>query len=268
MPVRPRTLVPAFLPLTALALTGCGTDPTQALPDPVEEPAAHWAYGDGVDAPAHWGELSEDYALCADGSHQSPVDLPAAVPAADGTTRIEVAAASGVIADTGHTFQLTIGAAGDGTGLAHDGERYDLVQVHFHTPSEHTVDGEPADAEFHLVHQNQDGDVLVVGLMAQEGDATPALRPFLDAVDAGKETTADLDLPRILPEESSAYSYGGSLTTPPCTEEVDWLVLEQQITLSPAQLAVLTGAENPNARPTLPLGDREIDGTTLEFVAD
>ncbi|MBE1877914.1 carbonic anhydrase [Myceligenerans pegani] len=279
MSVRTRTIVPAVLLFAVTGLTACAADPAPAPPAQEAEEAApdaeevHWSY-DGEEGPAHWGELTDDFALCVDGSHQSPVDLPAEVPDSDHETHLEVEDTEGVVADTGHTFQLTV--ADGGTGLTYDGENYDLVQMHYHVPSEHTVEGDAADVEFHFVHQSADGGVLVLGLMGEEGEETPAMQPFIDAVNAEHDTDTDeeadtddegtetgLDLSTILPDDSSAYSYEGSLTTPPCTEGVHWLVLEERISLSPEQLEVLTGAEDHNARPTQPLGDREIDGTEV-----
>ncbi|GAB3158289.1 carbonic anhydrase family protein [Myceligenerans halotolerans] len=281
MSLRTRTVVPVVLLFTVAGLTSCSTNPVTSPPaEDTEQPAhgqedVHWAYGDGDHDPAHWGELDDAFALCADGSRQSPVDLPAEAPDSDDEIHLEIEDTEGVVADTGHTFQLTVGE-GDGTSLTYDDEEYHLVQMHYHVPSEHTVEGDPADVEFHFVHQSEDGGVLVLGLMAEEGEATPAMQPFIDAVNAGDETDTDeeadtddegtetaLDLSTILLDDSSAYSYGGSLTTPPCTEGVHWLVLEERITLSPEQLEVLTDAEDHNARPTQPLGDREIEGTDV-----
>ncbi|WP_460756429.1 carbonic anhydrase [Myceligenerans cantabricum] len=293
MSIRTRTLAPAVLLLTVAGLTGCTADaPSDDGPAEAAEPAGddgseedqpeevHWGYGD--DGPARWGDLSDEYALCADGSHQSPVDLPAEVPAAGDETLIEVDDAEGVVADTGHTFQLTLGGAdgggpdgdeeeddedggGGGTSLEYDGDEYHLVQMHFHVPSEHTVADDPADVEFHFVHQNADGDLLVLGLMGDEGDETPALQPFVDAVGADEETDTGLDLSDVFPRGSAHYSYDGSLTTPPCSEDVHWIVLEDRVTLAPEQLAVLTGAEDHNTRPTQPLTDREVEGGEATF---
>lgn len=276
MSVPARAFTPAVLLLAVAGLTSCGGVPVSSPPapantverpqEPAPEPGAdrvHWAY-DGDDGPTHWGELSDDFALCADGSHQSPVDLPARVPHGGGRTDVQVGDAEGAVADTGHTFQLTVND-GAGTSVIHDQVTYDLVQMHYHVPSEHTVAGDPADVEFHFVHRSPDGGVLVLGLLAEKGDKTPAVQPFIDAVRADEQTETDLDLSRMLPGESPAYSYEGSLTTPPCTEGVQWLVLQERITLSSGQLAVLTRAEDHNARSTHPLGDREVDGTDLRF---
>lgn len=227
---------------------------------------AHWSY-EGETGTDHWGELSDEYALCADGSRQSPVDLPARVPAVVGDdVEFEVGDAAGVVEDTGHSFQLPV-ENGDGTGVEYDGEDYDLVQVHFHTPAEHTVEGDAADIEFHLVHATAAGELLVLGLMGDEGAATPALDPFVAAVGAGSE--AELELAAILPRNSAAYVYDGSLTTPPCSEDVHWIVLEERVTLSAEQLDALTGAgHDHNARPTAPLGAREVEGAETTFTEE
>ncbi|GAA1864378.1 carbonic anhydrase family protein [Myceligenerans crystallogenes] len=273
--VRHRVPRLAALSVVVVGLAGCAaggsapgagdsavpvTGETAAAPVAADE--AHWSY-EGQTGPAHWGELSDEYALCADGSHQSPVDLPARVPATGERVEFEVDEVEGVVEDTGHAFQLPADE-GEGTSLGYDGEEYELVQMHFHTPSEHTVEKDPADIEFHFVHANERGELLVLGLLGDEGAETPALRPFVEAVDGGPE--AELDLAGLLPEGSAAYVYDGSLTTPPCSEDVHWIVLEDRVTLSAEQLGTLTGAgHDHNARPAAPLGDREITGGTATF---
>lgn len=255
-----------------VGLAGCGAAeagadpaPTEVSEPPAEEP--HWSYA-GEEGPEHWGDLSDAYALCADGSRQSPVDLPAEPPATGSATTVEVGDAHGVVADTGHTFQFTADDDGAGTGLAYDGSEYELVQMHYHIPSEHTVEEEPADVELHFVHRNDDEELLVLGVLVDEGRATPAMQPFADAVHADAETHTDLDIASILPEDSAAYVYDGSLTTPPCSEDVHWIVLQERITVSTEQLETLSHGAHGNARPVQPRGDREITGSDVTFAAE
>jgi carbonic anhydrase len=248
-----------------VALAGCtaapaATDSSAADSEAVE---VSWAYA-GDTGPAGWGALDAEFATCGTGTRQSPIDLPA--PAADDTAEefdgaaLSAVAASGSVVDTGHTFQFVPEEAEDAASrVEFDGDEFELLQMHVHTPSEHTVGGVPAPAEFHLVHEDDDGDLLVVGVLAADGAESAAWDPFVSAVAAGGSATTELDLPALLPDDLGFAAYEGSLTTPPCSEDVQWMVLSTPVELSTAQLAALTGATPGNARPVAPLGDREID---------
>jgi carbonic anhydrase len=262
-----------LLPLTVLplllagTLAGCAT-PDQKSSSPTTTPsstAPHFTYS-GEDGPTHWGDLSADWKTCSTGAEQSPIDLAATT---DGTPDLE-AAYPGQVAfeavDNGHTVQVS--PAGDAS-VTSGGTSYSLAQIHFHAPSEHEIDGKKADAEFHLVHSDADGQLLVVGVLAHAGAESTAWAPFDAAVQAAADdthegsstsatTAGQIDLGALLPKDLDHYSYEGSLTTPPCTEGVQWRVLETPVELSSEQIARLRRAHDENARPIQPLNDRSV----------
>ncbi len=161
-----------------------------------------------------------------------------------------------VVSNTGHTLQAGYGS---GSTIGVDGTRYDLIQFHFHTPSEHTIDGEHAAAELHLVHQD-DGNLAVVGVLVEEGAASEAVAPVLedppDAEGEQREPETPVDAAGLLPEGHATFRYDGSLTTPPCSEGVRWMVMTEPVTWSAEQLTAFTDLYDGSNRPTQPLHDR------------
>jgi carbonic anhydrase len=235
-----------------VASTGDAGAPTTEVPE------FHY---DGEAGPEHWGELSEAWATCADGSMQSPIDIADPEPADLDPIELDYAAADATAHDTGHTIQVDVAP---GSTMVLEGTSYDLVQMHFHAPSEHVIGGETAAAEMHFVHRADDESLAVLGVLVEEGDATDAWDPVLDAIgEAGPEDGDAVDLPdldpsSLLPGERTSIRYEGSLTTPPCSEGVRWSVLTEALELSAAQIGALTDRYEGNARPAQPLRDREI----------
>ena len=215
-----------------------------------------WGYRGDI-GPAHWGALDPAFAACAQGSEQSPVDLTEAQPSQQPSVAFDYVRLAGEVVNNGHTIQVNLGR---GSGITVDETRYELVQFHFHGGSEHTVDGLRFPTEMHLVHQNGDGQLAVVGVLLREGDANEALAPVWELMPALRAAAApmpvSLDLMALLPENRSAWRYAGSLTTPPCTEGVSWLVMTQPVTLSAAQIATFNALYDGNYRPVQPLNDR------------
>ncbi|WP_146247758.1 carbonic anhydrase, partial [Curtobacterium sp. MCSS17_006] len=212
-----------------------------------------WSY-EGAGAPQHWGALTDEYGTCGTGEQQSPIDLPAARGGAD-LDLVGSGAVRGLTADNGHTVQFT---AGDGASTTIAGTDLDLVQMHFHAGSEHTVEGDPADAEFHFVHADDRGALTVIGVLAERGAHNPAYESYLAGATAGAGRESTVDIESMLPASRSFATYEGSLTTPPCTEGVRWIVLEDPIELGADQLADLEAAHVENARPVQQLGDRTV----------
>nr|WP_314841429.1 carbonic anhydrase family protein [uncultured Microbacterium sp.] len=262
-----RHTAPALLTLAGLAgvalLTGCTSLTTSAEPEHAAAP--HWSY-EGEDGPDHWADLSGDNETCGGGTAQSPVDLAATTPAEGGPSfTIRSDAAESTSADNGHTVQITPGTTA--STIDFEGDDYALLQTHFHVPAEHTVSGERADAEFHFVHSDDDGNLVVLGLLANAGEADADWDAYIDAVDnEGEDVT--LDVSSLLPAGLDAYAYEGSLTTPPCTEGVQWLVLAEPVELGAEQLKVLADAHGHTARPLQPLGDRNVHRGAGTLVAD
>lgn len=249
--------ITSALTVAAVALVGCAPAGSEPSPTSVAEPA-HWSY-DGDSGPASWSEVDADFEACAAGTNQSPIDLPATVPAA--TTSIELNAdqAEGDVFDTGHAVEFE--SDGDGETLDFASEEYSLQQLHAHVPSEHTVNGQPAAAELHLVHADAAGDLLVLGILVTEGEASAALAPFIEAAThVEDEEEVALDISAVLPASLENYEYSGSLTTPPCTEGVQWVVMGTPISMSAEQIETLEGAHSHNARPTQPVGERVVVG--------
>jgi carbonic anhydrase len=246
-----------------LIVVACGADdeqPTPSSPTPTVPASSgeqlHWSYV-GESGPDEWGELSPDFVACEAGDHQSPIDLADAqrVDVPDIQFLYEPAAYQ--VINTGHTIQAN---AADAGGITVDGQHYELVQFHAHVPSEHTMDGEPADLEVHLVHQSSTGEAAVVAVLMNEGAANTALAealsPSLSA--GGTAAVSSLDAAGLLPTNHLTYRYDGSLTTPPCTEGVRWLVLQQHGSVDAATVDSFSSLFGPNARPVQPLHAREL----------
>ena len=220
----------------------------------------HWGYA-GEAGPAHWGELDPKFSTCAAGLNQSPIDIASTIEAELAPLDIAYTSAGNEILNNGHTVQVNVAP---GSTLTVDGKTFALKQFHFHTPSENTIDGKPFAMEAHLVHADAEGHLAVIGVMFEEGEANPTIGALWQAMpqEAGaKQSLADpVDPAALLPEGRDYYRFNGSLTTPPCTEGVRWLVMKTPLTISKAQVvafaAAVHGANNRpvqsvNARPVL-----------------
>ncbi len=220
----------------------------------------HWGYG-GDEGPENWGALSPEYALCADGSAQSPIDIREASEVALVDIEFSYGESANTIYNNGHTIQVNIDS---GSGIIYNGIAYNLLQFHFHAPSEHTINGEAAPMEIHFVHQDPNsGNLAVVGILLVEGASEhAAYAPVFENLPAEvgePEALGDaLALADFLPERQGYYTYQGSLTTPPCSEIVRWLLLDAPVELSAGQIAAYESLYANNARPAQPLGKRDL----------
>lgn len=219
---------------------------------------AHWEY-QGQAGPEKWGDLAEEFATCKTGKSQSPIDLTGAIDADLPKLSFDYKAVSLKVLNNGHTIQVDQKGAGKAKV---DGKDYDLLQFHFHDPSEHAVAGKDYPMELHLVHKSAEGHLAVVGVMIKEGKENAALKTAWEnmpekggeekAVNGAKINPADM-----LPKGSrDFYRYYGSLTTPPCSEGVLWTVLKDPIEMSAAQIDKFKTLVHENARPVQPLNDR------------
>jgi carbonic anhydrase len=209
----------------------------------------HWGY-EGEEGPEHWGTLSPENSACSAGSQQSPIDIRGAIKAEIPDLATEWRR-GGTILNNGHTIQVK--AAG---GTLHRGDKtFDLVQYHFHAPSEHLVDGKNFPMEAHFVHKNAETGALgVLGVFFVPGAANPTFASLAAKFpqNAGEETQLDsVDPKGLLPTSLKYWSYEGSLTTPPCSEIVDWMVAMEPIEVDPADIKKFTGLYSMNARPAL-----------------
>ena len=252
-----------FLGHASAALCLCGVCASVSPVQAEEHAAGHWSYG-GEGGPDQWGQLSPEYAACRLGKEQSPVDLRGAIPAAlpDPATAWKTIPLK--VLNNGHTIQVD---GVEGGTLILDGISYELLQFHFHHPSEHLIDGKPAAMEIHFVHKSQDGNLAVLGVMVVEGMPNPVLETIWSVMPTtpGETVTGAglIDFRPLLPADPTTYRYAGSLTTPPCSEVVQWVVYRKAITASDVQIRRFATMFPNNARPVQPLGRRKLLLDTL-----
>jgi carbonic anhydrase len=212
--------------------------------------ASHWSYA-GKGGPANWGRLDKSYTACSLGKDQSPIDIRGArYDKSLKPIEFHYMAVEAEVVNNGHTVQVNLPA---GSYVLVDGHRYDLVEYHFHHPSEEAVKGKLSDMDVHLVHRDAEGKLLVIAIRLNEGRANAAIAALWAAmpVKAGdrKKTTDYVNPAGLLPADRNYWSYEGSLTTPPCTEGVRWLVFEQEVELDRTQLRNFGALYPHNARP-------------------
>lgn len=222
--------------------------------------AHHWSYS-GDTGPAHWGELSPDYAACSQGKQQSPVDITHAEHAKLPVIEFNYKPSSLDVINNGHTIESDYEP---GSSITIDGKTYNLVQFHFHHMSENAVNGEHFPLEGHLVHKSADGKLAVVAVFFKEGPANSAIETVWahmpkTAVNENKPKGLKVDASQLLPENREYYTFPGSLTTPPCTEGVTWLVMSHKMTASKEQIAAFAVLDPNDARPVQPLNGRKIE---------
>ncbi len=219
---------------------------------------AHWGY-EGAVAPQFWGQLDPAYAACSLGKNQSPVDITNAVPQTLPPIEFHYRSSRLRIVNNGHTIQVNYDP---GSYISVAGVRYELLQFHFHTPSEHTFGGKFADLEAHLVHRNPEGQFAVIGVAFYVGVHNGTLQPLWEVMPAteGPEQAfpTTVNAFDLLPVVRLTYRYSGSLTTPPCSEGVFWAVMTTSLTLSRAQLNAFAAIFPHNNRPVQPLNGRVI----------
>eukprot|EP00286_Rhodomonas_abbreviata_P006805 CAMPEP_0181325138 /NCGR_PEP_ID=MMETSP1101-20121128/20755_1 /TAXON_ID=46948 /ORGANISM="Rhodomonas abbreviata, Strain Caron Lab Isolate" /LENGTH=421 /DNA_ID=CAMNT_0023433405 /DNA_START=6 /DNA_END=1271 /DNA_ORIENTATION=- len=264
--------------------------PETPAPQPI-----HWGYGDGPNGPAHWGEINAKYETCATGKEQSPINFELNIkdaalpslgwefPASSGVSAVKGASSKlGREFYNGHTFEVEdVG----GPTLLLDGTTYALQQFHMHTPSEHKVAGKHFDMEMHFVHSAEvDGQtkLAVVAVFFQTGDSTPSeikklLGTLPQVTDTPQAHVDDFEFKGLaqavlvgsvpskleaadafVPNFKNYFKYGGSFTTPPCTEGVTWVVFKNAVNIEAADLQAVQGLEGKNNRPVQPLNGREV----------
>ena len=221
----------------------------------------HWDY-DGANGPASWGKLKPEFNLCAIGKRQSPINI-------DESTTLQGPAeplafsynpSNGTVVNNGHTIQVDV--QGNNT-LTVRGSAYRLVQFHFHTPSEEQINFKRYPMVAHLVHRNDEGQLAVVAILLQEGNPSILIDKVwtympLDAGDKVGMPPALLDLNELLPVDQRYFQFMGSLTTPPCSENVLWMVMKQPVQISRMQYRLFTQLYPNNARPVQPINGRPI----------
>ena len=219
------------------------------------EGAAHWSY-EGHGGPGDWGSLDQTYKACSIGSQQSPVDLKGPLPAQVGALHIDWRPEAYTILNNGHTIQANV-TNKDTVKLGDT--VYELKQFHFHHPSEHAVKGERRSMEIHFVHAHPNGNLAVVGVFVTAGARNAEFAKIIAAApttEGEKTLRAPINPNRLLPKNRIRFRYEGSLTTPPCSEVVDWNVFEHPIEADEADIARFKAIFPMNARPIQTTGRR------------
>ncbi|MEM6399720.1 MAG: carbonic anhydrase [Cyanobacteria bacterium P01_D01_bin.116] len=231
--------------IAASSLFGCSS-----LTSASKEKGKTWGYI-GEKGPENWGNLSSDFDACQTGNNQSPLNLESAVDADLPELKINYKDSPLRIINNGHTIQVNYQS---GSFLTLDDKRYELIQFHFHHPSEHKVEGEALPMELHLVHKGEKGNLAVIGIFLKEGKTNPTLQKVWQVMPMKKgreKTISDLNInaSNLLPEDKDYYRYFGSLTTPPCSETVNWIVLKEPVEISSPQVKKFAQVFPMNARP-------------------
>ncbi len=242
-------------------LAGCGGgDEGQPADTPAEKPAA-FGYS-GANGPSHWASLDPAYKECSAGRRQSPIDLKDAKRTALPKIDFAYRPAEVKLENNGHSVEAEPAPS---SKIEIAGTEYALKQFHFHAPSEHRLDGRALPLEFHFVHEADGGGLVVLGVLVEEGRSNPAFSRLVDALprEEGERlsTEGKVSTLNLLPEAAgtaSRWSYGGSLTTPPCTEGVRWEVFEDPIEMSRAQIDRYTAVYSDTNRPVQPLNGRRL----------
>ena len=221
-----------------------------------------WSYK-GETGPEHWGLLSEDYVLCCKGTKQSPIDINNILVSDIDDLGFNYLPSNINILNNGHTVQINYDS---GSSITIGNKEYQLLQFHFHTPSEHTIAGKLADAEVHFVHAHKTDagqtELVVIGVMVYEGEENSAFKDIIANLpkQAGGKFSieASVNADNLMHSNRQAYCYEGSLTTPPCTEGVNWNIMVESISMSRKQLDALNIVLHNNNRPLQALNGRKI----------
>lgn len=220
-------------------------------------PEHSWDYGELL-GPSHWGDLNPQFASCKTGRQQSPIDIRSTQKSDLPPLRFDYQPSPLRIIDNGHTIMVNFRAE---SLISVAGKKYVLKQFHFHRPSEEQFNGQAFAMSIHLVHADLTGRLAVVAVLLQEGEENPLLNDLWKELPQQQEQEIRLDdmqidPSRILPSDKGYYSFSGSLTTPPCTENVAWFVLKNPTTASAKQIERFSQRYPNNARPIQPLYDR------------
>jgi carbonic anhydrase len=238
------TIVVVFLCMTSIVLAG---------------EKAHWGYS-GHEGPEHWGKLDPEYALCSDGKNQSPVNLTGMIESDLPPITINYKSGGNEIVNNGHSIQVNYKP---GSTIKVNGNEFELQQFHFHSPSENTIEGQSYPMEAHFVHADKDGNLAVIAVMFEAGEKNAELEKAWAHMpeNAGEkgELPLSVDANILLPHDQDYYRFNGSLTTPPCSEGVWWLVMKDFQSASKEQIAKFANTmHHLNNRPLQPVNARAI----------
>lgn len=209
----------------------------------------HWSY-EGETGPANWGKINSAWGKCGSGNRQSPIDIRDGMKVELEQIVFDYKPSSFAVTDNGHTIQVDVAG---GNMMAIGGRQYELVQFHFHRPSEERINGKSFEMVVHMVHKDPEGKLAVIAVLLERGKAQSTIQTVWNNLPLEKFDTVTpsivLDVNDLLPEKREYFTYMGSLTTPPCTEGVLWLVMKQPMQAAPAQMALFSRLYPLNSRP-------------------
>lgn len=265
-PIDPAVVSPQasrqYIRARAVALTG--RPPPTAMPkaDPMRhEGPLSWAY-EGAGGPQAWGKLQPEFSLCASGKRQSPINIEESQTLRGPAEPLQFSyqPSNATVRHDGHTIEVNV--VGD-NALTVRGSTYKLVQLHFHHPAEERVNNQGFAMVVHLLHKNEQGQFAMLAVLLEPGEANALINKVwtympLDKGDQVPMPTGMLDLNELLPKDQRYYQFFGSLTTPPCTEDVLWLILKQTATASKEQIKLFSQLFPNNARPLQAINGRPV----------
>ena len=219
-----------------------------------EKHAAHWEY-EGAMGPENWGK---EFPTCGKGRSQAPLNIKGPFEKVRFSVAPDYKQGQLKIVNNGHTIQVNVPV---GSKIRIDGRAYDLLQFHFHRPSEEHIDGKPSAMVVHFVHKNLEGELAVLAVMLREGNENPGIKTLWTHAPPkeGPEVVPDgvmFNPANLLPREMDFFHYDGSLTTPPCTEKVKFFILKSQVNIAKEQVSDFPF--KMNARPIQPPNGRPI----------
>ena len=216
---------------------------------PVGDAAAHWSYA-GNGSPDTWGAMKPEFSKCSSGTRQSPIDIRDGIHVDLEPVQFDYRPTPFRVVDNGHTVQVNVGP---GNWIEVTGRRYELVQFHFHRPSEERINGRQFDMVAHLVHKDLEGRLAVVAVLLDRGPAHPLVQSVWNNLPLEKReevaARGSINLADLLPADRGYFTYMGSLTTPPCSEGVLWMVMKTPVPLSTEQIDIFARLYPMNARP-------------------
>lgn len=224
-----------------------------------KDPTHSWDYSQKA-GPKHWAELNPEFATCKLGHQQSPIDIRETKKADLPPILFDYKPSPLRIIDNGHTVEVDYAS---GSSISVGGKTYQLIQFHFHHPSEEQIHGKKSELEMHLVHSDAEGHKAVVAVLINSGRSNDFLQSIFGHVphEKAKEVELDevtVDATKLLPGTRSYYTFPGSLTTPPCSENVTWFVLKNPVEASSSQIKIFAKVYKNDARPVQPLAGRTV----------
>jgi len=244
---------------SVLAIIGCSLLWAVTSAAQEQHPKHTWDYGKSL-GPNHWGDLKPEFAPCKNGHRQSPIDIRNAQKADLPPIQFDYKPSPLHIIDNGHTIMINYAP---GSFMSVGEKKYALKQFHFHRPSEEKFNGKGYDMVVHLVHADQGGQLAVVAVLLQKGADNQLVHELWKDIPKEKETeesldTIQIDVTALLPSDRGYYTFPGSLTTPPCSENVMWYVLKHPMSVSTSEIKQFSKLYRNDARPTQSLYDRVV----------